>query len=227
MSDSKRGNRFWPGFFAGVLVLALLVGLSAGLWWVTGANNKTAQEESVEQPSVVSASSSASASAVVREPKFPKVSQVDRSTAKNVAYQAAYSLTTWDTAEDSGVGEAVERTKPLFDKGLAQTIPDQQVPISWPQEAKDAQAFSSPQVMNYSVYSLYEDPVLRNVKDGDGRPMERHQFFVKWNWLGRDGNTLEEKDTGVVVDLWLVEEGGQWSVVEYGLRQSKAVDYEY
>lgn len=213
-----------------IFVLLLLVGaVGAGWYWGhEGFVVDDGQGESVSPSASSALSSSATASAsaspsvqVKREPVFPDVKKVDRTSMEAVSRLAVTSLATWDTKADAGYGQAVQRTVPLFDESLAQQVRSvKSDAVVWDEQALAREAFSSPHVMDYDIYSDYHNDV-RSVqsKSRDGQPMVSVQYAVRWDWLGRDGSSESVKDRVRVYDLWMIQDaGGDWSVASYTWR---------
>ncbi|MFW0168758.1 hypothetical protein [Rothia sp. P4278] len=214
-------------------VLLLLVGaVGAGVYW--GQSGFLARESPVVESSSPSASElpssaqSASASVsglaearVVKEVQFPDVHSVSRSNAESVARIAVLSLATWDSARDTGYGEAVERTVPLFDSSLAKRVAE--VPaeaVAWDEKVVEKKAFSAPHVMNYEIYSDFSNVVRSGgIQARDGRPVQFFQLAVRWDWMGQDGMYWAEKERVRIYELVMVQgSDGAWSVGSYAWR---------
>lgn len=215
-----------------IFVLLLLVGaVGAGWYWghegfVVDDGQGESVSPSAGASSALSSSATASASPtssvqVKREPVFPDVKKVDRTSMEAVSRLAVTSLATWDTKADAGFGQAVQRTVPLFDESLAQQVRSvKSDAVVWDEQAVGREAFSSPHVMDYDIYSDYHNDVQSvQSKSRDGQPMVSVQYAVRWDWLGRDGSVEPVKGRVRVYELWMVQDGAEdWAVASYAWR---------
>ena len=115
-----------------------------------GEGSAAASTATVEPTPIVSSSGAG----LGRDVVFPKVEGIDRSQVEGVARAAVTSLATWDVRDDRGYGEAVVRTLPLFDEDLAARVSVKAgEPVTWDEQAVEREAFSSPHVMDYDIFS--------------------------------------------------------------------------
>lgn len=220
-----------------VLVLVLVGALGAGVYWgqsgffaqgkdsgvpVVSGSVSPIPETAVSSASVSASSGVASVSArAVKQVQFPDVQSVSRSSAESVARAAVTSLATWDTAQDAGYSEAVERTLPLFDASLAGRVAAMGAePVDWDEQAVKRKAFSVPHVMNYEIYSDFTNGVRSSgVQARDGRAVQFFQLAVRWQWMGQDGIHWQEEGRVRVYELVMVQGAdGVWSVGSYAWR---------
>lgn len=229
--DKASGRKAW--FFLWGVSLLLVVCAAIFVWgWRMGTQAEGAGQgaaESVSSSPEVSVSphastfSSASASAreVRRDVVFPEVERVDRGQMETVSRAAVTSLATWDVRDDHGYGEATARTVPLFTADLAARVSeDVGEPVKWDEQAVKKDAFSSPRVMDYDIFSDYKNEVseLSGVSR-DGQELRLVQYAVEWNWLGRDGSSWGQEDHVRIYELVMVQDAqGRWSVASYSWR---------
>lgn len=210
---------------AGALALALvLVCILAFLPKTKESQGAMGEVESSPAASMVTVEPTAAASSSAfmqrRDVVFPKVEGIDRSQVEGVARAAVTSLATWDARDDRGYGEAVARTAALFDEDLVARVSAQAgEPVAWDEQVVEREAFSSPHVMDYDIFSDYTNEVQEfSGVSRDGRELRFMQFAVRWDWLGRDGSSWADESTIRVYDLVMVKDAAGWSVASYAWR---------
>lgn len=145
---------------------------------------------------------------VLGEGTFPDMDAIARDDASEVASATARSAHSWDTEFDKTQTDGLIRAKPLMSDDFAETIKSPE------RNAGQAEWLAAGEHEAYSVPQLA--PSATDIQRDYGPNRKAFAYTVTYEWVGRDGETLDgELRKNVQVFVERDGPGSDWEVVGY------------